>query len=84
MRARGVPHFHHHRHLQLIDLEYSSSKLQNDTLMFLETTRDKNPKAFEKLQKNNKLWIEFRLLSNGPIQIEDLVEAIAKDEITDS
>jgi hypothetical protein len=84
MRARGVPHFHHHRHLQLIDLEYSSSKLQNDTLMFLETTRDKNPKAFEKLQKNNKLWIEFRLLSNGPIQIEDLIEAIAKDEITDS
>ncbi len=80
MRARGVPHFHHHRHLQLIDLEFSSGKLQNDTLMFLETTREKNPKAFEKLQKNNKLWIDFRLAADGPIQIEDLIRAAAKEQ----
>ena len=84
MRARGIPHFHHHRHLQLIDLEFSANKLQSETLMFLETTRDKSPKAFEKLQKNNKLWIDFRLAADGPIQIEDLIRAAAKEQNLDS
>ena len=84
MRARGIPHFHHHRHLQLIDLEFSASKLQSETLMFLETTRDKSSKAFEKLQKNNKLWIDFRLAADGPIQIEDLIRAAAKEQKLDS
>ena len=84
MRARGIPHFHHHRHLQLIDLEFSANKLQSETLMFLETTRDKSPKAFEKLQKNNKLWIEFRLLSNAPVQLDTLIEAMSKDQLSDS
>ena len=79
-RAKGVPHYHVNRHMQKIDLEFSSNKLQHETQLFLETTLERDPKRFEKLQKANKLWIDFRLNSDKPVQIEDLIKAAAKEQ----
>ena len=70
-----MPHYHVNRHMQKIDLEFSSNKLQHETQLFLETTLERDPKRFEKLQKANKLWIDFRLNSDKPVQIEDLIKA---------
>tara|TARA_B000000565_G_scaffold208816_1_gene162170 strand:+ start:2452 stop:2664 length:213 start_codon:yes stop_codon:yes gene_type:complete len=66
--------------MQKIDLEFSSNKLQHETQLFLETTLERDPKRFEKLQKANKLWIDFRLNSDKPVQIEDLIRAAAKEQ----
>ena len=66
--------------MQKIDLQFSSNKLRHETQLFLETTLERDPKRFEKLQKANKFWIDFRLQSNGPVQIEDLIKAAEKDE----
>ena len=70
--------------MQKIDLEFSSNKLQHETQLFLETTLERDPKRFEKLQKANKLWIDFRLNSDKPVQIEDLIKAAAKERGFDS
>lgn len=67
LRVKGVPHFFHNRHLQAVDLEFSSNKLTHETQLFLETTHDKDPRRFEKIEKTNKMWIDFRLASNGPV-----------------
>ena len=67
LRVKGVPHYFQDRHLQTIDLEFNSNKLLGETQLFLETTYDKDPKRFEKIQKANKIWIDFRLASNGPV-----------------
>ena len=67
IRIKGVPHFFHNRHLQLIDLEFSSHKLTSETTDFLITTREKDPKRFQRMEKSNKLWIDFRLNNDGPV-----------------
>ena len=51
LRVKGVPHFFHNRHIQLVDLEFSSNKLTHETQLFLETTCEKDPRRFEKIQK---------------------------------
>jgi len=73
IRIKGVNHFFHNRHLQVIDLEYNSRKLMEETKQFLETTRDKDPKRFQKIEKDNKLWIDFRLNADGPIDPKALL-----------
>ncbi len=67
IRIRGVPHFFHNRHMQLVNLEFSSHKLITETQSFLETTRDKDPRNFSRMEKNNKIWIDYRLNSDGPL-----------------
>ena len=67
LRIKGVPHYFHDRHMQVMDLEFSSNKLAGETQLFLETTYDKDPKRFEQIQKANKIWIDFRLAANGPV-----------------
>ena len=67
LRVKGVPHFFHNRHLQTVDLEFSSNKLTHETQLFLETTHDKDPKRFKKIQAANRMWIDFRLAANGPL-----------------
>lgn len=74
IRVRGVPHYFHNRHIQAIDLEFNSHKLINETQSFLLTTRDRDPKRFEKLEKSNKLWIESRLNSDGPVDVRALAK----------
>ena len=76
----GVPHFFKHRHLSTIDLEFSSNKLNSETLDFLQQTKELDPKRFDKIEKHNKLWIDFRLNSDKPVQIEDLIRAAAKEQ----
>jgi len=75
IRIKGVPHYFHNRHIQLIDLEFSSHKLLHETQSFLVTTRDKDPRRFEKLERNNKLWIETRLRSDGPVDAKSLAQS---------
>ena len=80
IRIKGVPHFFHNRHLQLVDLEFNSHKLISETQNFLETTRDKDPKRFIKLEKCNKLWIEYRLNAEGPLDPASLVQKVIEQE----
>jgi hypothetical protein len=61
-------------------LEYNSNKLEHDTLLFLEATKEKDSRRFEKIQKTNKLWIDFRMSSDKPVQIEDLIKAAMTEE----
>ena len=77
-----MPHFFNHRHLHSIDLEFNSRKLMEDTQRFLETTRDKDPKRFEKIEKDNKIWIDFRMNASGPLDTKTLINAnlIQNDE----
>mgnify|MGYP001337623545 FL=1 len=63
-----------------IDLEYNSNKLEHDTFLFLEATKEKDNKRFEKIQKINKLWIDFRMSSDKPVQLEDLIKAAMADD----
>ena len=67
MKIKGVPHFHHRRTLDTIDIEFSTRKLEDETKLFLETTAIKDPKTFERLEKTNKTWIEWRLGSGVPV-----------------
>jgi len=82
LRVKGVPHFFNHRHLHAINLEFNSRKLMEDTQRFLETTRDKDPKRFEKIEKDNKIWIDFRMNASGPLDTKTLINAnlIQNDE----
>lgn len=75
IRVRGVPHYFLNRHLQALDLEFNSHKLLSETQVFLETTRDRDPKRFENITKTNRLWIEARLNSDGPIQMDGMLNA---------
>jgi len=80
IRIKGVPHYFHNRHLQLVDLEFSSHKLIHETQSFLETTREKDPKNFSRIEKNNKLWIDFRLHSDGPLDSKAFASQYLEDE----
>ena len=48
-------------------------EIHYQTKQFLETTRDKDPKRFQKIEKDNKLWIDFRLNADGPIDPKALL-----------
>tara|TARA_B100001113_G_C20588601_1_gene396404 strand:+ start:238 stop:447 length:210 start_codon:yes stop_codon:yes gene_type:complete len=50
-----------------IDIDFSTRKLESETLCFLETTADKDPRTFERLEKTNKIWIDWRMGSNEPV-----------------
>jgi hypothetical protein len=65
IRVKSVPHFYHHRRLQLVDLEFSAAKLMRETCHFLEATRRRNPTAFEKLLRINQDWVAWRLLNES-------------------
>jgi len=67
-------------HMTKIDLEFSSNKLQHETQLFLEATRDKDFKRFEKIQKANKLWIDFRMSSDKPVMLDDVIRSALLDE----
>jgi len=70
LRAKGIPHFYHRRHLRTIDLEFNSRKLIGETTLFLQTTLDRDPVQFKKLQESNQLWIEARIAANAPLDSE--------------
>ena len=80
LRARGVPHYFHNMHMTKIDLEFSSNKLQHETQLFLEATKDKDFKRFEKIQKANKLWIDFRMSSDKPVMLDDVIRSALLDD----
>lgn len=79
MRVQGVPHFYHNRKLQLLDLEFSSRKLQGETQQFLLATREHDPRRFAWLEKTAKLWLEFRMSQGGPVDAEMIAAAMAGD-----
>ena len=81
IRVRGVPHYFHNRHMALVDLEFCSNKLIHETHSFLETTKEKDPKSFQRMEKSNKLWIDFRLMADGPVDIKEFViKHLAEEE----
>lgn len=57
MRAKGVPHFCMSPRQMAANLEFSTSKLHDETLWFLHTYRERNPMAFNKLKRQNEDWI---------------------------
>jgi len=75
-----VPHYHLNRHMAKIDLEFSTTKLQHETQLFLEATKEKDFKRFEKIQKANKLWIDFRMSSDKPVMLDDLIRSALMEE----
>jgi hypothetical protein len=79
IRVQGVPHYYHNRRLQAIDLEFSTHKLNHETLLFLQATRERDPKRFARLEKTSKLWLEFRMNSDGPITQEQ-IDALDVDD----
>lgn len=78
LRVKGVPHFFHRRHLRNIDLEFNSRKLIGETSLFLQTTMDRDPVQFTKLQKQNELWIEARIAAAGPLDSEEMARKIVE------
>lgn len=80
IRVRGVPHYFHNRHMQLVDLEFNSHKLLHETQIFLEVTRDRSPKRFDLMLRNNKAWIDFRLQADGPVRLDQMAAHLAVDE----
>jgi hypothetical protein len=81
LKVRGVPHFHHNRKLQAIDLEFSRVKLLQETQLFLETTAERDPERFETLRKRSGDWIEYRMSQGGDVDIDDYEEE--EDDIED-
>lgn len=79
LRARGVPHFFHRRHLSNINLEFNSRKLVGETNLFLQTSKDRDPQGFRKLQETNELWIAARIAHNGPIDAEEMARKIMEN-----
>jgi len=67
IRIKGVPHYFHRMTIDSIDIDFSTRKLESETLCFLETTADKDPRTFERLEKTNKIWIDWRMGSNEPV-----------------
>ena len=84
LRAKGVPHYFHNRHLQKMDLEFSTNKLNHETQLFLHATQEKDALRFEKIQKTNKLWIDFRMNSDRPVQLDDLIKSAMLEEDDDN
>jgi len=72
IRVQGVPHYYHNRRLKTIDLEFSTHKLNQETLLFLRTTQERDPKRFTQLQKSSKVWLDFRMNSDEPFSREFL------------
>ena len=66
--------------MQLIDWEFNSNKLTHETQLFLETTCEKDPRRFEKIQKANRLWIDFRLQASGPLSPFTMGDKTASDD----
>jgi len=66
--------------MALVDLEFSSNKLIHETHSFLETTKEKDPRNFQRMEKSNKLWIDFRLLADGPIDLKEFVDRHLAEE----
>lgn len=80
IRVQGVPHYYYNRRLQTIDLEFSTHKLSRETTLFLKTTQERDPRRFKKLEATNRLWIEFRMMQDGPITAEDIAALAAEDD----
>lgn len=79
IRVRGVAHFFHNRKLDYVDLEFNSHKLTHETQLFLETTKEKDPKNWRRLNRINEAWLDFRMQQDGPINIADM-RGIPEDE----
>lgn len=73
MRVRGVPHFFNNRKIDYVDLEFSTHKLMHDTQLFLETTREKDPRTWRRLTRTNEEWIQYRMQQDGPLSPADVV-----------
>lgn len=67
IRVRGVNHFHHRRHLRVIDLASSQRRLIRDTQEYLQVVRDSLPRVFRKMEEVNADWIRRRVESDGPL-----------------
>lgn len=72
MRVRGVPHFFNNRRLEYVDLEFSSHKLMHDTQLFLETTKEKDPRSWAKLKRANEPWIAYRMQQDHPLTADEI------------
>jgi hypothetical protein len=85
VRIQGVPHYYHSRRLHLIDLEFSSHKLDQETLLFLRATQDKDPSRFALMEASSKMWLDFRMSSDGPVSRElmETVEDLDDDDDDD-
>lgn len=80
----GVPHFFKHRHLSTVDLEFNSNKLNSETIDFLQQTKELDPKRFDKIEKHNKLWIDFRLNSNKPVSSEQIINELVRKQMEEN
>lgn len=77
LRAIGVPHYYHNRKMQLIDLEFNSRKLLQETQLFLEATREKAPARYQNIEKVNRRWIEARIEKDSPVDPATLLDMLA-------
>lgn len=71
LKVKGVPHFHHNRKLQVIDLEFNRMKLLQETQLFLEASIIKDPVRFAVLRQRSTEWIDYRLSQGGDVDIDD-------------
>jgi hypothetical protein len=80
VRVQGVPHYYHNRRLQVLDLEFNSRKLLQETQAFLVVTRQRDPGRYAKLEKTSKAWLEFRLNQDGPVAAARVAAALAAED----
>lgn len=88
IRVVGVPHFHHNRKLDVIDLRFNALKLQNETLSFAQLTRARQPLRFKRLERINQGWLDYVLRDSdlsleGPIDDEEELLAMGREHEPD-
>lgn len=67
IRVKGVPHFHHNRRLDSIDLDTSARRLVAETDQFLDLTREQAPDRYERIEKLSIDWIRMRATAGVPL-----------------
>lgn len=61
IKVVGVPHFCFNRRISNIDFHFDARKLRSETLSFLELTKQRQPLRYQRLQRINGEWIDYRL-----------------------
>lgn len=53
----------------------------HDTQLFLETTRDKDPRTWRRLARTNEEWLQYRMDQDGPLSPADVksIREVADD-----
>lgn len=60
-RIRGVPHFYHRQKFSLIEFEYGIRKINHETGLYLQATKELKPQRFKAWETKCKEWLDYRL-----------------------